>query len=290
MSGKSLINGQRPQPLEQWHYECFRPPQGYAAPPRKPYCPPREADVVYLYDGDFEGFLCCVFESIAHKELPFAVWAPGQQTATLFETRQIETDPAHAARVFASFRAKLGQRTEHLLMNCFLSGNPEKERLLLRFLHMAYALGPTAALRLGDPVVAPLYQMQTHLAAEVEKLMGFVRFEEADGMLGAVIHPYNYVLPLLRGHFCARLPEERFLIYDATHQAALLYENHVATLTDLDAPLRLPPPNCKEQYYQQLWKQYYKTMEIQARHNPQCRRNHCPKRYWADMTELREEL
>ena len=31
-----------------------------------------DADVVYLYDGSFEGFLCCVFESFAQHEIPFA--------------------------------------------------------------------------------------------------------------------------------------------------------------------------------------------------------------------------
>ena len=35
-----------------------------------------DADVVYLYDGSFEGFLCCVYESFAQHELPFAVWSP----------------------------------------------------------------------------------------------------------------------------------------------------------------------------------------------------------------------
>ena len=30
-------------------------------PPRKLH----DADVVYLYDGSFEGFLCCVFESLS---------------------------------------------------------------------------------------------------------------------------------------------------------------------------------------------------------------------------------
>ena len=34
-------------------------------------------------------------------------------------------------------------------------------------------------------------------------------------MLGAVIHPKHCVLPLLRGHFCSRLPDEDFLIFDA---------------------------------------------------------------------------
>lgn len=43
-----------------------------------------DADVVYLYDGSFEGFLCCVFESFAQHELPFAVWTPERETATLY--------------------------------------------------------------------------------------------------------------------------------------------------------------------------------------------------------------
>ena len=32
------------------------------------------------------------------------------------------------------------------------------------------------------------------------------------------------------------------------------------------------------------------TLAIQERRNEALRRNHCPKRYWADMTELKGEL
>ena len=48
-----------------------------------------DADVVYLYDGSFEGFLCCVFESFAQHELPFAVWTPERETATLYPVKEI---------------------------------------------------------------------------------------------------------------------------------------------------------------------------------------------------------
>ncbi len=44
-------------------------------------------------------------------------------------------------------------------------------------------------------------------------------------MLGAVIHPKHRILPLLRGHFCSRLPDENFLIYDAAHGTALLHRD-----------------------------------------------------------------
>ena len=65
-------------------------------------------------------------------------------------------------------------------------------------------------------------------------------------MLGAVIHPKNYILPLLRPHFCGRFPEENFMIYDAVHQAVLLQEDHKARLLELAAPLELPPPRERE--------------------------------------------
>ena len=61
-----------------------------------------DADVVYLYDGSFEGFLCCVFESFAQHEIPFAVWTPQRETSTLYPVKDSPTAHARAHRVFAS--------------------------------------------------------------------------------------------------------------------------------------------------------------------------------------------
>ena len=54
--------------------------------------------------------------------------------------------------------------------------------------------------------------------------------------------------------------------------------------------LELPPPSAREQQFQALWTQFYKTLEIQARHNEKGRMTHCPKRFWADMVEMQGEL
>ncbi len=245
-----------------------------------------DADIVYLYDGSFEGFLCCVFESFVQHEIPFAVWTPERETATLYPIREIETDSVKAHRVFASFRSKLGAETELLVTRDFLSGREDKELLLIRFLHLAFALGAGTVRRAGHPDVAPLYEMEKSLNWEIDKYQGFVRFQEYDGVLGAVIHPKNYILPLLRAHFCGRFPEESFMIYDAVHNAVLIQENHKARLVELAAPLELPPPSEREQELQALWKQFYNTLEIKARHNEKCRMSHCPKRFWADMVEM----
>ena len=204
--------------------------------------------------------------------------------------REISTDHATAQRVFASFRKKLGAETEYLVTRDFLSGQEDKELLLIRFLHLAFALGPGTVQRQGHPVVAPLYEMKKSLDWEVDKFQGFVRFQDHDGMLGGG-HPPQKTISCLccGGHFCARFPEENFMIYDAVHQAVLLYQDHRPQLLELAEPLTLPPPDEREQQFQDLWRQFYKTLEIRARHNEKGRMTHCPKRFWADMTEMKEE-
>ncbi len=170
-----------------------------------------DADLVYLYDGSFEGFLCCVFESFLQHEIPFAIWTPERETATLYPIREIATDHARAQRVFASFGKKLGAETESLVTRDFLSGREDKELLLLRFLHLAFALGPGTVKRMGHPDVAPLYEMKKEPGLGGGQVPGgFVRFTEYDGMLGAVIHPKNYILPLLRGAFLRAVPRRKF--------------------------------------------------------------------------------
>ena len=49
-------------------------------------------------------------------------------------------------------------------------------------------------------------------------------------------------------------------------------------------------PSEREQQFQALWKQFYQTLEIKARHNEKCRMTHCPKRFWADMVEMKDEF
>ena len=251
--------------------------------------PLHPADLVYCYDGSFEGFLCCAFESFLCRELPFAIWPDAEEQATLYPVKGITSDSAKADRVFSAYCKKLGGAGRRLLLTVFLSGEPGKELLILRFLHLAFQEGPRTLALLGHADVAPLYAMDKAIGREVQHLMGFVRFEDTGGMLGAVIHPKNHVLPLLRGHFCSRYPEEDFLIYDAAHHAVLLYQNRQAELLQLAAPLALPSPDEKEFYYQALWKQFYQTLAIAPRCNEALRRQLCPKRFWADMTELRDE-
>ena len=178
-------------------------------------------DVAYRYDGSFAGFLCCVFESYARHEIPSEVCPPEEGQLNLFGTREILTDRQRAKRVAVGLD-RLGPQVKDRIVTGFLSTDPGKDLTLLRFARRCFAQGPQAVQMLGDPDVAAAFAIERAVNNEAGKFIEFIRFEERDGMLGTVIHPKHQVLPLLRGHFCSRLPDEDFLIFDATHGTALV--------------------------------------------------------------------
>ena len=45
---------------------------------------------VYVYDGTFEGMLCCVYESFLRKEIPIAIESENVFGRTCFEIKRIE--------------------------------------------------------------------------------------------------------------------------------------------------------------------------------------------------------
>lgn len=249
-----------------------------------PY-PAHVSDAAYCYDGSYAGFLCCIFESYTRREIPSAVLGPAEGQITLFGTEAIATDPTHARRV-ANGLTRLGPMVRERVMTGFLSTEEEKDLILLRFARRCFGEGPRAVQMLGDPDVHAAFVLERNVNNEVCRFIEFIRFEEKDGMLGSVIHPKNNVLPLLRGHFCSRLPDEDFLIFDAAHGTALLRQSgHVQYLAMEHYE---PARDADELNWQALWKRFFHALTIEERHNAKAQMNHAPKRFWGGMVEMRE--
>lgn len=243
-------------------------------------------DLCYRYDGSFPGFLCCVFESYRRREIPGAITPPDQGQLGLFGSRDIMTEPSAARRVADGLR-RLGGAVQEIVADGFLADSPGKELVLLRFVRLGFEKGPSAARMLGDADVAAAFSMARAVRNEAGKYLEFLRFEQRGEMLGAVIHPHHAILPLLRDHFCSRLPEETFVILDATHRVALLHKDGCVQYRRME---RFMPPageeEAEEKAWRALWKQFFTALTIEERRNERCQRTHAPKRYWQDMCEM----
>ena len=244
-------------------------------------------EMIYYYDGSFEGFLCCIFDSYAKKEVLTAIYRDEDSVPTLFASRSIPMNQEHAARVLRKL-VKISPQAARLLQECFLTCLPDKELAMYHFVVKLLQNGPGFLQNFSDETLYPILSAVRHLKGEAHLLKGFVRFSELGGVLGSEIEPKNRVLPILRSHFCARYQGETFFIYDRTHKEALFYAAGRAVIRPLE-DFQMAPPNETEAHYRLLWKRFYDTIAIKERYNPKCRQTQMPKRYWATMTEFQDD-
>lgn len=240
-------------------------------------------EIIYQYDGTFDGFLCCVFHSYVDKELPVAIYSD-EEFFSLYEVRNINTIPENAQRVYRSI-VKRSHRAADVVRRAFFTCLPEKEMHLLTLIRTLYAQGPAFLSNPADPACCDVFKALRHMNGELEKLRGFIRFSDCNGVLCAEIEPKNRVLPLLRHHFCSRYANESFFIYDRTHKELLLYSHGKSRITPVDH-LQMAQPGDEEIFYRTLWKKFFDTVAIEERRNPRCQDTFLPKRYRGVMTEF----
>lgn len=247
------------------------------------------SNLIYVYDGSFDGLLCCVFESYERREVPTEIIAESDLQPSLFRKVLIDTDFSHSARLRRAIPQKICPQAYEYVWKGYLSCHPQKEMLVLKFLYMGFKYGARVMTMLADDAVNELFKVVQHLGNEAHLYTGFVRFSDCGGVLIAEIEPQNSVLPIIMHHFCERFRNETFMIYDRTHFMALVYSKGRSEIVPIEE-LVVPPPDDTEIMYRRLWKTFYDTIAIKERENPRCRMTHMPKHYWACMTEMKDEL
>ena len=133
-------------------------------------------ETVYLYDGSFDGFLSCVFDSYVYREEPAHFWDQDSREPTLFPVREIPTVPAHAERVRMGL-GRISPEALWLVIRGFLTCAPDREVILFRFIRRLMVQGRPLLRQLTDDTVLPLRKAVRHLEGEVHLLKGF-RSEE----------------------------------------------------------------------------------------------------------------
>ena len=124
---------------------------------------------------------------------------------------------------------------------------------------------------------------------EIQHLQGFVRFQELEEkVLYSAIGPKNNVLTFLMPHFADRLPQENFVLYDDKRN---LFGVHPAgrqwyLLQGEEAAAPILRLSREEKQYQELFRQFCRTIAIRERRNLKLQRNMLPLRFREYMMEL----
>ena len=237
---------------------------------------------IYVYDGSFDGLLCCVFASYTYKEMPSQV---EHEYNGFLPTRNIQSTDENAQRVRNGIFKTMGSRAFYLVKHAYLSERDNIELNILKFLKLGFTIKQSPHRMIYEDCVKAVTEAAKYTLGERHLSLEFLRFSESNGILTSVISPKANILPLLAGHFIDRFPRETFLIYDSVRQVALVYSDGKSALMPLSEYVQ-PAPDENEQKYRRLFTLFYNTIEVKPRHNERCRMNHMPKRFWKNMTEF----
>lgn len=243
------------------------------------------SDVVYAYDGSFDGFLCCVHSYYYSVFNPVDIVSEDSLETTLYPVVTIETQEEQVKKVSNAIINKMSESCFDFLQESLLTCLEGKEMQMLRYLMLGFKMGARVQHLVADDAVNALIKAHRHMERERHLYLGIVRFYKAEDVYISSIKPKNQILPLIAYHFKERFAKQTFMIYDETHGQALLYSKGQSRIIKAEG-IELPKPSENERNTQRLWKLFYDTIAIKERYNPKCRMNFIPKRTWDRLTEM----
>jgi len=247
--------------------------------------------MIYIYDGTFEGFLSVIFETYRLKSPAINIVVENEHQSHFFEhSLTVNTNDEHAERVKKGMTDRCSKKAMRMLYHCFLSEKPGVEMLIYRFVQYAIESKKNIEENFLNETVLQVHKINKQIGREVHRMHAFVRFQEMpDGLYVAMIDPDFNVLPLLGPHFKERYPAFRWLIYDTGRHFGLYHAHHQTDFVTLNeqqhGQLTQALLTKAETDYQQLWKTYFRSVDIPERRNLKLHLQHVPRRYWKYLTE-----
>lgn len=240
----------------------------------------------WTYDGTFEGFLTALSLAL-ERPGDCALAREGAAEPGLFsEFAAAGSDPERAAAVRGLFERRGSAESWHHARYAFLSERPGAEDAVLAYARLIRERGAEADNMLADDRVKRVHDLSRSVAGEAHMFKGFVRFSElADKTLYSKIEPEHNVLPLITGHFRARLGGFGWIIHDARRGRAAFHRDGGLIIAPITQQRALEFAGGEEQV-RALWRHFFKTAAIKERINPKLQRQNVPLKYRKHLTEF----
>ena len=242
--------------------------------------------MIYLYKKDFISLLNLINYLFKNNIKPTNIkdefYSPNLLEKTYYPTIELDNDLVN--RIIN----KIGEYSFSIICHVYLSSNENKEMLIYEFLLNSLKYKDKICFRRDIISVSECLKISRYVTHEAHKFKGFVRFKELrNGVLYSTIEPENDILLMLSNHFKNRLRNEFWIIKDNKRNIISIYNKkdfYIISSNDFDIKLDL-----KDDYYEEMWKSFYKTIGIKERKNDRCRINFMPKKYWKYILEVSDE-
>lgn len=248
--------------------------------------------IIYRCEDTVDGIFTMIYDAWAARipDERLSLQVEREDTYELFaQYVYVETDLEKAVKVSRSVSRKISPLAFQYIYAAALSFEEDKAMAIYRFLKLGFAVGGRVTDMHARKEVLRIFELHRNVNNEAHLFREFVRFADLEnGMLMAKIRPKNQVLPLIADHFADRFGSENFVIIDEKHDMGLFHalgKEWFLAPVDNEAVEQLWGKERSDEY-ERLWKTFFKSIEIQPRHNPTCQRNHCSLRYRDYMVEF----
>ncbi len=247
-----------------------------------------------VYDGSFAGWLSAVFSIYEYRFSDVTIIPGSQRQDSLFgNTSIIDTDEVKASRVWKGLQQRISPKAASHLYKAFLSELKGMEDQLLSYVQYAFSKKGAVEYDYSHPAVLFVNDTAHKVHREKHRMEAFVRFQRTkDHLYYAIIDPDFNVLPLVQKHFERRYADQQWMIYDVRRKYGLYYDLQQVSTVEVNFSEDAPGGKHlaaihdeKEPLYQQLWQQYFDSINIKARKNTKLHIRHMPLRYWKYLPE-----
>lgn len=245
---------------------------------------------ILLYDGSFDGFLSSVFEIYERRIDSPIIKKESEFQDVLFDTSEtVISNIINAKRVWNGIKKLLKSNGCSTLYYAFLSEIDGIENTLFNVIKYAFDSQENIISDFSNPDVLALSKTAKKVGREKHRMEAFVRFQQTkDDIYFSNIEPDFNVLPLINKHFTSRYADQKWIIYDLKRKYGLFYnliKTEVITLDFNINSIKEELFTSEENQYETLWKDYFKSTNIEERVNKTLHVKHVPKRYWKYLSE-----
>lgn len=237
---------------------------------------------IYRLNGELDCFFTAVF--LAYNDAAAYLTASSCMQGCIGETVvTVEVDEGKAARVIKKIKS-IDATALFDVQTILCSSAYDSEQTAFLYVKELVKAGRAVRGHLSVECVRRAMDLRAQVLGEVHRLKGFLRFSETlGGVMYAPCSPDHDVVELLLPHFVGRLSGIPFAIHDVHRGKAALYNGRESVVMPVDAADVLATR--QEEMIADLWRKYYRTVNIPHRKNERQRKGYMPRRYWQFLTE-----
>ncbi len=245
-------------------------------------------EIIYVYDGSFDGILSAVHTAYYSRENPKLIMSENECQGELFcRVISIETDIDKASAVREAVLKKISPNALFNIYRVHLSNDINRATMIFNYLKIGFNMGARVDMFLSNKWVADVKKTALRVSHEAQRMREFVRFSQmGNGVMFSQIEPDNNVLELICPYFADRLYGMPWVICDQKRFIAAIYDGKKWMITPFDVK-KITDTATDEKDYQKLWKTFYDTIAIEGRIDERRRMACMPKKYWKNMTEFK---